>query len=144
MNVSSGWMFGLSRHHFSRVCQHSNPASVTSHRSYDVRLNTVIGISAGDSEATVTSERQRLHGEGGEGHDCRSRGTEASKEHGNSGAASSATVSSGIPVRRHISTPPSPQPSPITRRWRFFVVRIFQKDRMRVRRESAQMMEEDL
>ena len=25
-------------------------------------------------------ERQRLHGEGGEGHDCRSRGTEASKE----------------------------------------------------------------
>ena len=27
-----------------------------------------------------TFERQRLHGEGGEGHDCRSRGTEASKE----------------------------------------------------------------
>ena len=26
--------------------------------------------------------RQRLHGEGGEGHDCRSRGTEASKEKG--------------------------------------------------------------
>ena len=25
-------------------------------------------------------ERQRLHGEGGKGHDCRSRGTEASKE----------------------------------------------------------------
>ena len=34
------------------------------------------------SEANVTSERQRLHGEGGEGHDCRSRGTEESKEEG--------------------------------------------------------------
>ena len=52
----------------------------STHCSNDVRLNTVIGISAGGSEANVTSERQRLHGEGGEGHDCRSRGTEASKE----------------------------------------------------------------
>ena len=32
------------------------------------------------SEANVTFERQRLHGEGGKGHDCRGRGTEASKE----------------------------------------------------------------
>ena len=40
----------------------------------------VIGFSAGGSEASVTFERERLHGEGGEGHDCRSRGTEASKE----------------------------------------------------------------
>ena len=47
-----------------------------------VRLNTVIDISAGGSEANVTSERQRLHGEGGEGHDCRSRGMEDSKEEG--------------------------------------------------------------
>ena len=52
------------------------------HGPDDVRLNTVIGISAGGSEANVTSERQRLHGEGSEGHDCRSRGTEASKEEG--------------------------------------------------------------
>ena len=52
------------------------------HGPDDVRLSTVIGISAGGSEANVTSERQRLHGEGGEGHDCRSRGTEASKEEG--------------------------------------------------------------
>ena len=36
----------------------------------------------------------------------------------NSGAASSATISSGTPVRRAISTPPSPQSSPITRLWR--------------------------
>ena len=50
------------------------------HGPVDVRLNTVIGISAGGSGANVTSERQ--HGEGGEGHDCRSRGTEASKEEG--------------------------------------------------------------
>ena len=34
----------------------------------------------------------------------------------NSGAASNATNSSGTPVRREISTPPSPQSSPITRR----------------------------
>ena len=52
------------------------------HGPDDVRLNTVISISAGGSEANVTSERQRLHGEGGEGCDCRSRGTEASKEEG--------------------------------------------------------------
>ena len=62
----------------------------------------------------------------------------------NSGAASSATISSGTPVRREISTPPSPQSSPITRRWRLFVVSIPQKERMRVRRENAQMMDEDL
>ena len=45
-------------------------------------VSTVIGINAGASEANVTSERQRLDGECGEGHDCRSRGTEASKEEG--------------------------------------------------------------
>ena len=52
------------------------------HCSNDVSVDPVIGISAGGSEANVTSERQRLHGEGGEGYDCRSRGTEASKEEG--------------------------------------------------------------
>ena len=62
----------------------------------------------------------------------------------NSGAASSATISSGTPVRREVSTPPSPQSSPITRRWRLLVVSILQKEGMRVRRESAQMMDEDL
>ena len=49
----------------------------------------------------------------------------------NSGAASSATISSGTPVRRDISTPPSPQSSPTTRLWRRFVVGILQKERMR-------------
>ena len=39
-----------------------------------------------------------------------------------SGAASSVTISSGTPVRRDISTPPSPQSSPTTRLWRRFVV----------------------
>ena len=62
----------------------------------------------------------------------------------NSGAASSATISSGTPVRREISTPPSPQSSPITRLWRRFIVGILQKEKMRVRRENAQMMDEDL
>ena len=33
---------------------------------------------------------------------------------------------------------------PETRRWRLFVVSIAQKERMRVRQENAQMMEEDL
>ena len=62
----------------------------------------------------------------------------------NSGAASSATISSGTPVRRDISTIPSPESSPITRLWRRFVVGILQKERMRVRRENALMMDEDL
>ena len=52
----------------------------SSHCSNDVSVDSVIGLSAGGSEANVTFERQRLHGEGGKGHDCRGRGTEASKE----------------------------------------------------------------
>ena len=52
----------------------------STHCSNDVSVDSVIGFSAGDSEANVTFERQRHHGEGGEGHDCRSRGTEAPKE----------------------------------------------------------------
>ena len=36
------------------------------------------------------------------------------------GAASSATISSGTPVHREITTAPSPLFSPITRRWRLF------------------------
>ena len=51
----------------------------STHCSDDVSVDPVIGFSAGGCEANVTFERQRLHGEGGEGHDCRSRGTEASK-----------------------------------------------------------------
>ena len=52
----------------------------STHCSNDVSIDPVIGFSAGGSEANVTFERQRLHGEGGEGHDWRSRETEASKE----------------------------------------------------------------
>ena len=52
----------------------------STHCSNDVSVDPVIGFSAGGSEANVASERQRLHGEGGEGHDCQGRGTEASKE----------------------------------------------------------------
>ena len=59
-------------------------------------------------------------------------------------AASSATISSGTPVLRGVSTPPSPQSSPITRRWRRFVVGILHKQRMSVRRENALMMDKDL
>ena len=55
----------------------------SSHCSNDVSVDSVIGFSAGGSEANVTFERQRLHGEGGKGHDCRSRETEASKEEAN-------------------------------------------------------------
>ena len=40
LNVSSACMFGLSRHPFSRVCHHSNLASVTSHRSWSVPVST--------------------------------------------------------------------------------------------------------
>ena len=54
----------------------------SSHCSNDVRLDTVIGISARGSETKVTSERERLHSKSGEGHDCRSRGMEASTKEG--------------------------------------------------------------
>ena len=33
-------MFGLSQHPFSHVCHHSNPASVTSHRSWSIPVST--------------------------------------------------------------------------------------------------------
>ena len=40
LNVSSACMFGLSQHPFTRVCHHSNPASVTSHRSWSIPVST--------------------------------------------------------------------------------------------------------
>ena len=46
----------------------------STHCSNDVSVDPVIGL------ANVTSERQRLYGEGGEGHDCRSRGTKPRKK----------------------------------------------------------------
>ena len=52
------------------------------HCSDDVSVDPVIGFSAGGSETSVTPEGQRLHSESGEGHDCRSRGADASKEEG--------------------------------------------------------------
>ena len=52
----------------------------STHCSNDVCVDPVIGFSAGGSEANVTSDTQRHHLQCGEGHDCRSRGTEASKE----------------------------------------------------------------
>ena len=61
------------------MCPSSTLHSST-HCSNDVSGDPVIVFSAGGSEANVTFERQRLHGESSEGHDCRSRGTEASKE----------------------------------------------------------------
>ena len=61
------------------MCLSSTLHSPT-HCSNDVSVDTVIGFSEGGSEANVTFERQRLHGEGGEGHDCRNRGPKASKE----------------------------------------------------------------
>ena len=61
----------------------------------------------------------------------------------NSGAASSATISSGTAMHREISTPPTRRVSPITRRWRLFVVSILQTERFTVRRENALMMEQD-
>ena len=276
LNVSSACMFGLSRHPFSRVCQHSNPASVTSHRSWSILVSTHSDfavfphenvcqpsslqsklrsietrlswlqtvIDGEESRRTLEKCRNSTDPDwtrafAHDGRDPRSlpqtkpcRGQHvleqsyAANQHGawiscarcalrlhyvprhkswmtsvstpssasvqealkrmsllrdnyftakavmdmiaevegrkprkkkatpqttivyntvyNSGAASSATISSGTPVRREISTPPSPQSSPITRRWRLFVVSILQKERIRVRRENAQMMEEDL
>ena len=96
-------------------------------------------FSAGGSEANVTSERQRLHGEG----IAEVEGRKPQKKKltpqttivyntvYNSGAASSATISSGTPVHREISTPPTLRVFPITRRWRVFVVNILQTERIR-------------
>ena len=126
------------------------------HGPDDVRLNTVIGISAGGSEANVTSENNDFTAKAVRDMIAEVEGRNPRKKKAtpqttivyntvyNSGAATSATISSVTPVRREISTPPSPQSSPITRRWRLFVVSIIQKERLRIRRENAQMMEEDL
>ena len=121
-----------------QMCEMCSSPTVRSstHCSDDVRVDTVIGISTGDSETNVTPERQRLDSESGEGHDCRNRRTEASKEEGSTttndrvqhrGAASSA---SGTPLHREISTPPTPRVSSITRRWRLLVVSILQTERI--------------
>ena len=56
----------------------------------DVRLDTVISISAGGFE------RQRLHSKSGEGRDCRSRESEASKEEGSTTFNDRAQFWSGI------------------------------------------------
>ena len=65
----------------------SSPALHSSTRcSNDVSVDPVIGFSAGGSETNVTPERERLHSESGEGHDCRRRGTEASKDEGSTTA----------------------------------------------------------
>ena len=58
----------------------------STHCSNDVSVDPVIGFSAGGSETNVTPDRQRLHSESGEGHDCRRRGTDASKEDGSTTA----------------------------------------------------------
>ena len=137
------------------VCPSSTLHSST-HCSNDVSVDSVIGFSAGGSGANFTFERQRLHEQGGEDMIAEVEGRKPRKKKPtpqttivyntvcNSGAASSATTSSGTPVRRDISTPPSPQSSPTTRLWRRFVVGILQKERMRVRQENALMMDEDL
>ena len=40
LNVSSAFMFGLSRHPVSRFCQHANPALVNSHRTWSIPVST--------------------------------------------------------------------------------------------------------
>ena len=132
------------------------PHYIPRHTARMTSVSTPSSASVQEARKRMSLLRDNDHGEGGKGHDCRSRRTEASKEETdttnddrvqhvyNSGAASSAMISSGTPVRRDISTPPSPQSSPTTRLWRRFVVGILQKERMRVRRENALMMDEDL
>ena len=120
-------------------------------------FDPVIGFSAGGSEANVTCERDNdFTAKAVRDMTAEVKGRKPRKKNltpqttivyntvHNSGAASSATISSGTPVHREISTPPSLQSSPITRRWPLLVVSILQKERMRVRRENAQMVDEDL
>ena len=122
----------------------------------EVRLNTVIGISVGGSGTSVTSERQRLHGEGGEDCALRSRGADLERRRLHhkttavynivctSGAAASPTSGSGMLMHRKISTPPSLGFFLVTRRWRLFVVSLLEEESTRERRENALMMEQDL
>ena len=137
------------------MCPSSTLHSST-HCSNDVSVDSVIGFSAGGSEANVTFERQRLHGDGGKGHDCRSRGTEASKEEtdttNDDRVQHCLQFRSGIQCDDHLGNSNSQRHFdttitsvlPITRRWRLLVVSILQKERMRVRPENALMMDEDL
>ena len=40
LNVSSAFMFGLSRHPVTQFCQHVNPAPVNSHRTWSIPVST--------------------------------------------------------------------------------------------------------
>ena len=121
----------------------------STHCSNDVSVDPVIGFSAGGAEANVTSERQRLHGEGGERHDCRSRGAEASKEEvdttNDDRVQHRFQFWSGIQCDDQLGNSSAQRSFDTTiTSGRLFVVSILQKGRMRVRRENAQMMDEDL
>ena len=137
-----------------KMCPSSTLHSST-HCSNDVSIDPVIGFSAGGSEANVAFERQRLHGEGGEGHDCRSRGMEASKEEidttNDDRVQHRVQFWSGIQCddqlgnssekfRHHHHLSPLRQlVCGADLLWASV-----QKERMRVRRETALMMDEDL
>ena len=126
----------------------------STHCSNDVSVDPVIGFSAIGSEANVTFERERLHGEGGEGHDCRSRGTEASKEEidtiNNNRVQHRVQFRSGIQcddqlgnssAQRNFGTTVT---SVLSDNSSLAPLGILQRERMRVRRENALMMDEDL
>ena len=136
------------------MCPSSTLHSST-HCSNDVSVDSVIGFSAECSEVSLlrdndfTAKAVKAMIAEVEGRKPRRKKPtpQTTIVHNtvyNSGAASSATISSGTPVRRDISTTPSPQSSPTTRLWRRFVLCILQKERMRVRRENALMIDEDL
>ena len=128
----------------------------SAHCSDDVRVDTVIGFSAGGPETNATPERQRLHSVSGEGHDCRSRGTEASKEEGStatndrvkhrvqfwSGIQCDDQLGNASAQRNFDATitsclPDNSSMAPLCREHSL-------KERIRVRRENALMIEGDL
>ena len=111
-----------------------------------IRVDPDTSFSAGGSETNVVPERQLLYSESGEGHDFRRRGKLREKKDPpqptivyntvyNSGAASSATISSGRQCRE-ITTPPT-LVSPNNSSLETFVVSTFQTERIRVRWESV-------
>ena len=122
----------------------------STHCSDDVCVDPVSGISTGGSETNVTPERKRLHSESGKGQPTSRDGSIERRRlnHNRRSCTTPCTILErhpvGTPVHREISTPPAPRVSPITRRWRLFVVSILQTERIGVRRENAVMMEEDL
>ena len=122
-------------HQLCQMCS-SRTLCAQTQCSNEICLDPVVRISAGGPETNVTSERDndftpkavrdmiaQVYARKPRTKKAPPQPTIVYNTVYNSGATSSATISSGTPVHS-ISTPPSPRPSPEARRWRLLVVSI--------------------